>query len=440
VQTSFLDIRVRTLRRQSKFLFSEGLFVKLESMSLASFSLTGLLIFSLVACTAREDKKAPVATPARRPVVVKKDSTPKDEVAALLTRVFAQADGVHREAWWVLSEDRRPISKSPFGKVERAYMTVQNLKLPNKSLFRCDRYVMKRDVKGLLGYPQTAEIFEKCSEKVEAKKIAYVTAKSKTETEVTFYPDHLEEILGMGASFLNRIIECSLKNNDEGTLTELRCKNWAQDRTKEQMIRLDTYEYLKSSNSLIKLRGKVFVNLTETRKIVADVPMDGKILVTETEMFAPEPEKPTPTPTPVAAVPPPRGRGAPGQQPGQPIQPPMQGGPMADPGVVMEPAAPTAIDPLLVRQKEMYDRGETDDLPVVEGMLAAPPVAPAAPVGGPAAEGQLGAEPNGEVDPGQQPGVDQAQPAVNQGQPRQQQAPREEVIHTNENEGEYHAR
>jgi hypothetical protein len=399
-------------------------------MSLAAFSLTGLLMFSLLACTAREDKKAAVvATPAPRLVPVKKDSTPKDQVAALLARVFAQADGVHREAWWVLSEDRRPISKSPFGKVERAYMTVQNLKLPNKSLFRCDRYIMKRDVKGLLGYPQTAEIFEKCSEKTDARKIAYVSAKSKTETEVTFYPDHLEEILGVGASFLNRIIECSLKNNDEGTLTELRCKNWAQDRTKEQMIRLDTYEYLKSGNSLIKLRGKVFVNLTETRKIVADVPMDGKILVTETEMFAPEPEKPTPTPTPVAAVPPPRGRGAP-VQPGQQVPPPIRGGPMADPGVVMEPAAPTEVDPLLVRQKEMYDRGETDDLPVVEGMMAAPPVAPAAPVGGPAAEGQQGAEPNEQVDPGHQPGVDPVDP----------HAPREEVIQTNPNEGEYHAR
>ncbi|MNL06252.1 hypothetical protein D3C87_1268840 [compost metagenome] len=241
---------------------------------------------------------------------------------------------------------------------------------------------------------------------------------------MTFYPDHLEEILGMGASFLNRIIECSLKNNEDGTLIELRCKNWAQDRTKEQMIRLDTYEYLKSSNSLIKLRGKVFVNLTEARKIVADVPMDGKILVTETEMFAPEPEKPTPTPAPVVAAPPGRGRGAPN-------------GPRTDPGVVMEPTAPTAVDPLLVRQKEMFDRGETDDLPVVEGMLAAPPLPPGAPVGGPAAEGQLGVEQNEQFDPGQQ----REQPGVDQQDPQDPHAPpREEVIQTNENEGEYHAR
>jgi hypothetical protein len=374
-------------------LFSEGLFVKLESMRFAAFSFTGLLLLSLLACTKREDKTAPIITPAQRPVVaVKKDSTPKDEIAALLVKVFAQADGVHRETWWVLSEDRRPISKSPFGKVERAFMTAQNLKLPNKSLFRCDRYTMRRDIKGLLGYPQTAEIFEKCSEKTEAKKIAYVTAKNKNEIDVTFYPDNLEDILGKGASFLNRIVECSLKNNDEGTLTDLNCKNWAQDRTPEQMIRLETYEYQKAGRNLIKLRGKVFVNLTETRKIVADVPMEGKILVTETEMFAPEPEKPTPAPTPVA--------------------------------VVMEQTVPTAVDPSLVRQKEMYDRGETDDLPVVEGMMAAPPVPPGAPVGGPAAQGQI--DPNDPGDPAQQGVEPQAQPP-------------EEVIQTNENEGEYHA-
>lgn len=408
-------------------MFSEGLFVKLESMRFAAFSFTGLLLLSLLACTKREDKTAPIITPAQRPVVaVKKDSTPKDEIAALLVKVFAQADGVHRETWWVLSEDRRPISKSPFGKVERAYMTVQNLKLPNKSLFRCDRYTMRRDIKGLLGYPQTAEIFEKCSEKTEAKKIAYVTAKNKNEIDVTFYPDNLEDILGKGASFLNRIVECSLKNNDEGTLTDLNCKNWAQDRTPEQMIRLETYEYQNAGRNLIKLRGKVFVNLTETRKIVADVPMEGKILVTETEMFAPEPEKPTPAPTPVAVVPPGRGRGTPvqpGQLPPQP-QAPMRGGPMADPGVVMEQTAPTAVDPSLVRQKEMYDRGETNDLPVVEGMMAAPPVPPGAPVGGPAAQGQI--DPNDPGDPAQQGVEPQAQPP-------------EEVIQTNENEGEYHA-
>ena len=97
----------------------------------------------------------------------------------------------------------------------------------------------------------------------------------------------------------------------------------------------------------------------------------------------------------------------------------------------MEPTAPTAVDPLLVRQKEMYDRGETDELPVVEGMLAAPPVPPGAPVGGPAAEGQIDPNEQPVMDPNQQ-GVDPAHvdPHV----------PREEVIQTNENEGEYHAR
>lgn len=374
---------------QAKYiLVFTGRFCKTSSMRLALFSLTGLLVCGLLSCTAREDKPVVQSPSTPRPVVAKKDSTPKDEVASLLVRIFAQADGVHREAWWVLSEDRRPISKSPFGKVERAYMTAQNLKLPNKSLFRCDRYLMKRDIKGLGGYPQTGEIFEKCSEKTDAKKIAYVTAKSKNETDVTFYPDHLEEILGMGASFLNRIIECNLKNNDEGTLTELNCKNWAQDRTKEQMIRLETYSYQKSGRNLIQLRGKVFVNLTEARKIVADVPMDGKILVTETEMFAPEPEKPTPTPTPVAVVPPARGRGVPaGPLPPAPPPEQMRGGPMADPGVTMEPAP-----------------SEVDQLALPEGVLMAPPV--------PATEGQEGVEQN----------------------PQQ-----EEVIQTNENEGEYHA-
>src|SRR5690606_15226612 len=115
-------------------------------------------------------------------------------------KYFEASDAIHREAWWVLTGQRRPATKSPFGKVYRAILSSENHKLSNKSAFRCDRYIFRRDILGAGGFPQKAEIFEKCEEKMAAKKIAEFYAPSKNEIQVTFYPEHLEEILGLGAT------------------------------------------------------------------------------------------------------------------------------------------------------------------------------------------------------------------------------------------------
>lgn len=267
-------------------------------------------------------KEEPVAPVLVKKVVPAKPATEKDQSLESLVRLFAFADGVHREAWWVLSEDKRPVGKSPFGKVQRALLASQNIKLTNKSMFRCDRYVVKRDILGLTGYPQRAEVFEKCSEKSEAKRLADLNVPKAGEVEVTFYPDNLEEILGISATVLNRKITCTLKGTEEGQLTSLKCKDWAQERSKEHMIRLDVYDYTKDGKNLIKLRGKVYEHLTDIRKIEADVPLEGKISVLETELYAPQDDTPVPAvkpANPTAGTPP-------AAAPHMPEAPPATGG------------------------------------------------------------------------------------------------------------------
>jgi hypothetical protein len=264
----------------------------------------------------------------------------KDKSVDYIARLLEQADGVHREAWWVLTSDRRPVGKSPFGKVQRALLSSDNVKLSNKSLFRCDRYLVKRDVMGKEGYPQRAEVFEKCSEKLAARKIALVTAQKIGDVQLILYPEHLEEVLGLSATILNKPISCSLKGNEQGQLLSLSCKDWAQERSKEHMIRLDVYDYQKEGQNMIKLRGKVYENLTDIRKIEADIPMSGKIQVTETELYAPTPT-PTVTPTPKTAstpqktVPQTAGQSRQGEVAPAPTAPPTRAlppGPLAAPG------------------------------------------------------------------------------------------------------------
>ncbi|MGZ3772207.1 MAG: hypothetical protein ACXVCY_05470 [Pseudobdellovibrionaceae bacterium] len=278
---------------------------------------------SLTACFARDEKPkagkvsdlssqsaevkpAAIKNEKKENKTIKADSASKadlkkDTSLSVITRYFEKADAIHREAWWVIASERPPPGKSPFGKIQRALLSSQNIKLSNKSIFKCDRYIVKRDIMKLSGFPQKAEIFEKCSEKIQAKKIGEYFAPKAEEIQIVFFPENLEELLGMGPKVINKSIQCTLRGNDRGQLESLKCQDWAQERTSEQMVRLDVYEYEMKGRNLIKLRGKVYENLSELRKIEADVPMEGKIFVTETELYPPEaPPEPVKPPSPKA--------------------------------------------------------------------------------------------------------------------------------------------
>jgi len=326
------------------------------------------LLCGLSSCFSREEKKAEVrpepvasAIPANKPAKnAKEPAASKDKSLDALVRYFEQADSIHREAWWVLTSERRPVSKSPFGKVQRALLSSQNIKLSNKSLFRCDRYVVQRDVMGVTGYPQRADIFEKCSEKTAAKKIAQVFVPSENEIQVTFFPENLEEILGLGATVLNRSIPCTLKGNEHLQLVSLKCKDWAQDRSKEQMIRLDVYDYEKAGKNLIKLRGKVYENLSDTRKIEADVPMEGKIYVTETELYPPEAPTPKPSPSPSATA-------AASPSPGATVAPAEPGRVPGAPPLVLPPEQTPAAPPTAEEVTPLLDEQGNPAIPAPRG-------------------------------------------------------------------------
>jgi len=275
-------------------LCSQSLFVRLMDMRLRVV-LVLLFPWLILSCFSKTEQAPVKKSPARDKSVKSTDVSGKDDSLQELTRFFEAADSVHREAWWVLSDQRRAVGKTPFGKVQRALVSYQNGKLTNKSAFLCDRYIVRRDVLGLNSYPQQIEISEHCDQKRAARKIARIDVAKKGEVKVVFYPENLQEVLGLGAAILNKPINCTLNGSEQ--LAKLRCESWAQDRSQEQMLRFEVYEYQKEGKNLIKLRGKVYENLSDIRKFEAEVPMSGKITVTETELYAP----PTPSPVPVAA-------------------------------------------------------------------------------------------------------------------------------------------
>lgn len=235
--------------------------------------------------------------PAEAPPAVAKPKPPARDADLLrITKLAAQADQVQREAWWVVSGERRPAPKSAFGKLSRAALWALDGKLATKGVFNCDQYRFAKDAGA---GPWAGTFSEKCGERSPEKKLAVWRDTGPKSARVEFFPANLGEVLGLGASIFGKPLACELTWTENGILSTLSCPGWEQDRN-HQMIRLDVYEYKREQGAILKLKGKVLENLLPVRKIESEVPLEGKITVTETELNPPEPEpaKPAAPPEP----------------------------------------------------------------------------------------------------------------------------------------------
>lgn len=220
-----------------------------------------------------------------------------DKSTETLNRYLEQADAVHREIWRILAQSQLPVGKTPFGKVNRAFLANEGVKLSNKSQFSCDNYSVKKNKRSQSGYPQDGEVYEVCNRKEGAKRIAGFAAKSDRELELTFYPENLRDVLGLGPTVVGKSVHCQLKASDSFQLESITCSGWNQDKSSSEMLGFERYEYRKNGENVIFLKGKVYKDLTDVRSIEVSVPQKGNIKIKEIELYAPEPEvKVTTTP------------------------------------------------------------------------------------------------------------------------------------------------
>jgi hypothetical protein len=231
-----------------------------------------------------------------------------------ISRWFEQMDAVLREALWVVKKERAPLGKSIFGKMQRALLVEMKQRLSNKSLFRCDVYTMSlranssptRKGDSSTGVPQTAEVFHRCNSRESFAKFGEWRHLKPDELEIDFQASNLSEVLGIATGIFNPKIHCKLKSNDAGLIQNFSCENLMMDYNpaKNQVLKFKRFEFSKSGQQILHLQADVLENLEAVRKIEADVPIDGAILVTETVLKAPP--QATPAPTPAPTIPPPQ--------------------------------------------------------------------------------------------------------------------------------------
>jgi hypothetical protein len=229
-----------------------------------------------------------------------------DKELEKITRWFEQMDAVSREALWVVKKERPPLGKSIFGKMQRALLVETKQRLSNKSLFSCDVYSMSRTVTSVTGVPQTAESFHRCNSREGFAKFGDWKHLKANELEVNFQASNLSEVLGVATGIFNPKIHCQLKSNDAGIIQTFSCENLMMDYNpaKNQVLKFKRFEFSKVGQQVLHLNADVLENLEAMRKIEADVPIDGAILVTETVLKAPY-VAPKTEPVPSPTIPPP---------------------------------------------------------------------------------------------------------------------------------------
>jgi hypothetical protein len=276
-----------------------------------------VLLFSLVViifcanCTFKKKEAAPeslMPTPVLKLTATATPDNSKfaDRESQKVLHWFEQMDSIFRESLWVIRKERAPQGKSIFGKFQRALLVDLKQKLSNKSLFRCDVYSMTRSIVGLGGVPQNAEVLHQCNTKESFIKIGDWNHAKSDELTMNFRGGNLSEVLGFTTGILSPKISCKLKSSESGLIESFSCDGFMIDYNpaKNQVLRFTQYEYQKNSKNMLFIKAEVLENLDAVKKIEVNIPMEGKITVTETVLQQPEyvaKQVPT-TPTPASSV------------------------------------------------------------------------------------------------------------------------------------------
>lgn len=237
-----------------------------------------------------------ICAPATGPRSVVKTKLNPSEYSKLdaISKAMAQLDSIHREAWWVLSnEERKSSGASLFGKFQRAAQSGLNIKMKRTLANSCEKYLIEKKNNDF-------EIYEHCKTKEEPVYIGKAQVNNKN-VFVEFELSNLVDFIGIGASILTKKISCRVELNQHSVVNFFSCNDYTQSRSNLQIIKLVKYEYMRDKNNLIEMRGKVYENLHPQRSIDVKVPLMGKITVNEIVLNPPEQEKPKvlPAKTPV---------------------------------------------------------------------------------------------------------------------------------------------
>ena len=129
-------------------------------------------------------------------------------------------------------------------------------------------------------------VFKIC-QKPESQIAEIEISPDQATLSIVFLPKEWIPVLGLSATLSGDNVRCAL-HIEKKKLTSLRCENWIRTlsvtNTSAEELRLKTFVFERNNSHQFILKGGIYRDLVERKKIEIDVPLDGKIKRFEKEI------------------------------------------------------------------------------------------------------------------------------------------------------------
>lgn len=209
---------------------------------------------------------------------------------------------LEKEALKILTKNPSFDELTLFSVLSYALETSYGVKKSPPSHLDCSRFRFVKQTEGSASKPTKVVVFKTC-QKPESKIAEIEISKDQANLSIAFLSKEWIPVLGLSATLYGENVRCELEI-EKKKLASLRCQNWIRTlgvtNTSAEELRLNTFVFDRKNSHQFVLKGGLYRDLVERKKVEIDVPLEGKIKRFEKEIEvidqyaeeAAEPEKP----------------------------------------------------------------------------------------------------------------------------------------------------
>ncbi len=189
---------------------------------------------------------------------------------------------LEKEALKILTRNSSFDDQTLFSVLSFAVETNSRVKKSSPPHMDCSRFRFQKN----LDNSRFIQVYKVC-EKPETLIAELQASLDKKRMTVVFYTTKWTSVIGLAATLSGKNIECELKV-EKKKLTGLNCNHWSRmlnvSTTGAEELRLKTFLFARESTPQFILKGGIYKDLVERKKIEVLVPLDGKIKRIEKEI------------------------------------------------------------------------------------------------------------------------------------------------------------
>lgn len=255
---------------------------------------------SLTSCFSKTEKSIPLTATA-----TEKPADSLEELPGSLPRILAQpkiiefelfkkeqreaiyfSAGLEKEALKLLTKNPTFDELTLFSVLSYALETNHGVKKSPPVHLDCSRFRFVSELQKPAEIESKISVFKTC-QKPESRIAEISIGKDQTSIEIKFLAKEWISVLGLSSTLSGNNVLCQLRIENK-KLASLRCENWIRTlgvtNTSAEELRLGTFVFERKSLHQFLLKGGIYKDLVERKKIEIEVPLEGKIKRFEKEI------------------------------------------------------------------------------------------------------------------------------------------------------------